>query len=248
MQDAVALRGRGRRAARRALAAAASLSANCVLVASGVSYRQLDAPGFAALHRRRDLLRRGADRGRSCADQHVVVIGGANSAGQAAVYFSGYARRVIDARARRLAGQVDVALPDRADRGAAQRRGAHRRPGGRGRGRGRPPARAADPRRATAARALEEVDAVLRVHRRGAAHRLAGRRRGPRRARLHPRRRPTSRGPAGRCRATLTRWRRACPACSWPATCAPARSSAWPARSARARWRCRSSTSTSAQA
>jgi thioredoxin reductase (NADPH) len=31
---------------------------------------------------------------RSCADQHVVVIGGANSAGQAAVYFSGYARRV----------------------------------------------------------------------------------------------------------------------------------------------------------
>ena len=31
---------------------------------------------------------------RSCADQHVVVIGGANSAGQAAVYFSGYAARV----------------------------------------------------------------------------------------------------------------------------------------------------------
>jgi thioredoxin reductase (NADPH) len=31
---------------------------------------------------------------RSCADQHVVVIGGANSAGQAAVHFSDYARRV----------------------------------------------------------------------------------------------------------------------------------------------------------
>jgi thioredoxin reductase (NADPH) len=31
---------------------------------------------------------------RSCADQHVVVIGGANSAGQAAVYFSGYAAKV----------------------------------------------------------------------------------------------------------------------------------------------------------
>ncbi len=31
---------------------------------------------------------------RSCAQQHVVVIGGANSAGQAAVYFSGYASRV----------------------------------------------------------------------------------------------------------------------------------------------------------
>jgi thioredoxin reductase (NADPH) len=31
---------------------------------------------------------------RGCADQHVAVIGGANSAGQAAVYFSGYAARV----------------------------------------------------------------------------------------------------------------------------------------------------------
>jgi len=31
---------------------------------------------------------------RSCSDQHVVVIGGANSAGQAAVYFSSYASRV----------------------------------------------------------------------------------------------------------------------------------------------------------
>ena len=30
-------------------AAAATLSANCVLIASGVSYRQLDAPGFAEL-------------------------------------------------------------------------------------------------------------------------------------------------------------------------------------------------------
>jgi thioredoxin reductase (NADPH) len=31
---------------------------------------------------------------RACKDQHVVVIGGANSAGQAAVYFSQYAGRV----------------------------------------------------------------------------------------------------------------------------------------------------------
>jgi thioredoxin reductase (NADPH) len=31
---------------------------------------------------------------RACADQHVVIIGGANSAGQAAVYFSGYAGQV----------------------------------------------------------------------------------------------------------------------------------------------------------
>ena len=30
--------------------------------------------------------------GLSCRDEHVVVVGGGNSAGQAAVYFAGYAR------------------------------------------------------------------------------------------------------------------------------------------------------------
>ena len=51
-----------------------------------------------------------------------------------------------DARARQLAGQVDVALPDRADRGEGEHRGPDRRRGDRRRGRGRPSARAADPR------------------------------------------------------------------------------------------------------
>ena len=42
---------------------------------------------------------------------------------------------------------------------------------------------------------------------------------------------------AGRSSATRSCSRPRCPACSWPATCATARSSAWPAPSARARWR-----------
>ena len=42
---------------------------------------------------------------------------------------------------------------------------------------------------------------------------------------------------AGRSSATRSRSRRACPACSRPATCGRARSSAWPARSATAQWR-----------
>ncbi len=71
-----------------------------MLVASGVSYRQLDAPGFAELTGAGIYYGAALTEARSCADQHVVVIGGANSAGQAAVYFSGYARRVSDARAR----------------------------------------------------------------------------------------------------------------------------------------------------
>ncbi len=105
------------------------LSASCVLVASGVSYRQLDTPGFPELTGAGIYYGAAMTEARACADQHVVVIGGANSAGQAAVYFSGYAATGDDARARAVAGEVDVALPDRADRGAAEHRGAHRQLG-----------------------------------------------------------------------------------------------------------------------
>ncbi|MGB8880151.1 MAG: FAD-dependent oxidoreductase [Solirubrobacteraceae bacterium] len=71
-----------------------SLSASSVLVASGVSYRQLDVPGFPELNGQGIYYGAALTEARSCAQQHVVVIGGANSAGQAAVYFSPYASRV----------------------------------------------------------------------------------------------------------------------------------------------------------
>lgn len=93
VQDAVGLRAEG--AGRLVdLADGRTLSANCVLVASGVSYRQLDAPGFADLTGAGIYYGAAMTEARACADQHVVVIGGANSAGQAAVYFSSYAARV----------------------------------------------------------------------------------------------------------------------------------------------------------
>src|SRR5262245_31622002 len=76
------------------LADGGSLSASSVLVASGVSYRQLDAPGFPELTGQGVYYGAALTEARSCANQHVVVIGGANSAGQAAVYFSGYATQV----------------------------------------------------------------------------------------------------------------------------------------------------------
>jgi thioredoxin reductase (NADPH) len=71
-----------------------NLSASTVLIASGVSYRQLDAPGFSELTGQGIYYGAAVTEARACADQHVVVIGGANSAGQAAVYFSKYAGRV----------------------------------------------------------------------------------------------------------------------------------------------------------
>jgi thioredoxin reductase (NADPH) len=93
VQDAVTLRveGAGRLVE---LSGGGTLSANCVLVASGVSYRQLDAPGFAELTGAGIYYGAAMTEARSCADQHVVIIGGANSAGQAAVYFGGYAAKV----------------------------------------------------------------------------------------------------------------------------------------------------------
>ncbi len=71
-----------------------TLSASTVLIASGVSYRQLDCPGFRELTGQGIYYGAAVTEARSCAEQHVVVIGGANSAGQAAVYFSNYAARV----------------------------------------------------------------------------------------------------------------------------------------------------------
>jgi thioredoxin reductase (NADPH) len=71
-----------------------TLSANCVLVASGVAYRKMEAPGFADFTGAGVYYGAAMTEARSCADQHVVIVGGANSAGQAAVHFSGYAARV----------------------------------------------------------------------------------------------------------------------------------------------------------
>src|SRR6202007_2995809 len=70
------------------------LSASSVLVASGVSYPQLACPGFPELTGQGIYYGAALTEARSCKDQHVVIIGGANSAGQAAVHFSSYAHKV----------------------------------------------------------------------------------------------------------------------------------------------------------
>jgi thioredoxin reductase (NADPH) len=93
VQDVVGLRAEG--AGRFVeLAGGGMLSANCVLVASGVSYRKLDAPGFSELTGAGVYYGAAVTEARACSGQKVTIIGGANSAGQAAVYFSGYAGEV----------------------------------------------------------------------------------------------------------------------------------------------------------
>ncbi|HXD66633.1 MAG TPA: FAD-dependent oxidoreductase [Solirubrobacteraceae bacterium] len=76
------------------LAGGVQLSANTVLVASGVSYRMMPAPGFADFTGAGVYYGAALTEARSCEQQHVVVIGAANSAGQAAVHFADYANRV----------------------------------------------------------------------------------------------------------------------------------------------------------
>jgi thioredoxin reductase (NADPH) len=70
------------------------ISAYSVILATGVSYRMLEAPGVDELCGRGIYYGSAATEGPSCAGQEVYIIGGANSAGQAAVYFSKHAKRV----------------------------------------------------------------------------------------------------------------------------------------------------------
>ncbi|WP_328327561.1 FAD-dependent oxidoreductase [Kribbella sp. NBC_00382] len=70
------------------------IAAHSVILATGVSYRTLAAPGVDDLSGRGIYYGSATTEGPACAGQEVYIIGGANSAGQAAVYFSRHAKRV----------------------------------------------------------------------------------------------------------------------------------------------------------
>ncbi|MGW4644797.1 FAD-dependent oxidoreductase [Sphaerisporangium sp. NPDC004334] len=70
------------------------IAAHTVVLATGVSYRLLDAPGLADLTGRGVFYGSAATEAPSCSGQEIYIVGGANSAGQAAVHFSRYAKRV----------------------------------------------------------------------------------------------------------------------------------------------------------
>ena len=70
------------------------ISAHCVILATGVSYRQLDAPGLAELTGCGVYYGSALTEAESCRGHHVYIVGGANSAGQAAVYLARHAKSV----------------------------------------------------------------------------------------------------------------------------------------------------------
>jgi thioredoxin reductase (NADPH) len=66
-----------------------------LLLAMGVSYRKLDVPGAERLQGRGLYYGSAMTEAMACRGEDVYIIGGANSAGQAAMYFAKYARRVV---------------------------------------------------------------------------------------------------------------------------------------------------------
>ncbi len=87
------------------------IKARAVVLTTGVSYRVLEAPGLARLSGAGVYYGAARTEARSCSAQPVYIIGGGNSAGQAAMYLSTYASRVfIVIRGESLAASMSAYL------------------------------------------------------------------------------------------------------------------------------------------
>ena len=223
---------------------ARSSRTRAVVIATGARYRRLPVPRLEEFEGTSVYYAATLDGGPAVPRRPVAVVGGGNSAGQAALFLAGTRPRVRLIVREHDAGREHVALPRRPHR--ATRRTSRC---------------CCTPRCASCAAtdALEALVVEDHADRRAAS--------ASRRARCSsssgPRRTPTGCGdevalderrlrpdragvPAAATRPTtgvplLLETSR--PACSPSATCAAARSSGWPRRSARARWRSAWSTS-----
>ena len=87
------------------------IKTRAVVLTTGVSYRVLDAPGLDRLSGAGVYYGTARTEARSCSDQPVYVVGGGNSAGQAAMYLSTFASRVfIVIRGKSLAASMSAYL------------------------------------------------------------------------------------------------------------------------------------------
>ena len=92
-RDVVRLEVRGS-ARRVTFADGTFIDAHTVILATGVSWRRLDAPGLDKLTGRGVYYGSALTDTTACLGQDVYIVGGANSAGQAAVYLSRHAKSV----------------------------------------------------------------------------------------------------------------------------------------------------------
>lgn len=93
-----------------------TLAAHCVILANGVSYRELTGPGLGTLTGRGVFYGSALTEAPACRDQDVYVVGGANSAGQAAMYLARDARSVtLVVRAGDLSGSMSHYLVEQVE-------------------------------------------------------------------------------------------------------------------------------------
>jgi thioredoxin reductase (NADPH) len=96
------------------LTGGATVRARSGITATGVHYRRLDAPGVDELVGAGIHYGSAPSEAPSCRDRDVIVVGGANSAGQAALHLAQYARHVtVVCRADSLARRMSRYLVDR---------------------------------------------------------------------------------------------------------------------------------------
>jgi len=89
------------------------ISCHALLIASGLSWRRLEVPGIESLQEAGVYYGAAMTEAQLCKGEDVYVVGGANSAGQAAVYFSQFAKTVtILVRADSLAKGMSQYLID----------------------------------------------------------------------------------------------------------------------------------------
>ncbi len=77
------------------LADGCELSCHALVIASGVQWRKLAVPGIERMQGAGVYYGAAATEAVSCRDEDVYIVGGANSAGQAAIHFARYARNVV---------------------------------------------------------------------------------------------------------------------------------------------------------
>jgi thioredoxin reductase (NADPH) len=96
------------------LADGTKIVAHATICATGVAYRRLNLPNEDRLLGAGVYYGAGASEASLCANEHVFVVGGGNSAGQAAMHFARYARKVsIVIRRDRLKETLSQYLVDR---------------------------------------------------------------------------------------------------------------------------------------
>lgn len=96
------------------LADGSAIRAHSLIVATGVAYRRLDVPGVAELTGRGIYYGAAVTEAASIRGEEIFIVGGANSAGQAAIYFANYASKVnMLVRGESLSASMSHYLIDR---------------------------------------------------------------------------------------------------------------------------------------